>query len=134
METPMQLVLCHRNRVLPGALSVLLAGVLACAALASSGCSKSSAASSSDPAAAKTEKAGTASTVRSTEASGAAVLTPPGLEKSTIKASDYPTAKVMTTGLKVDDDSVTVGILHSTTGTMAISETGSVQAEKLAIA
>ncbi|MDQ0317790.1 urea transport system substrate-binding protein [Amorphus orientalis] len=38
-----------------------------------------------------------------------------------------------TTGLAVTDDTVTVGILHSITGTMAISETGSVQAEKLAI-
>ena len=38
-----------------------------------------------------------------------------------------------TTGLAVTDDTVTVGILHSVTGTMAISETGSVQAEKLAI-
>jgi urea transport system substrate-binding protein len=35
--------------------------------------------------------------------------------------------------LAVTDDTVTVGILHSVTGTMAISETGSVQAEKLAI-
>jgi urea transport system substrate-binding protein len=41
---------------------------------------------------------------------------------------------VNTTGLAVTDDKVTVGILHSITGTMAISETGSVQAEKLAIA
>ena len=38
-----------------------------------------------------------------------------------------------TTGLAVTDKTVTVGILHSITGTMAISETGSVQAEKLAI-
>ncbi|MEO9459660.1 MAG: urea ABC transporter substrate-binding protein [Lentilitoribacter sp.] len=50
-----------------------------------------------------------------------------------LKASDYPTAAVNTTGLAVTDDTVTVGILHSITGTMAISETGSVQAEKLAI-
>ena len=42
-------------------------------------------------------------------------------------------ADVNTTGLAVTDDKVTVGILHSVTGTMAISETGSVQAEKLAI-
>lgn len=42
-------------------------------------------------------------------------------------------AEVNTTGLAVTDDKVTVGILHSVTGTMAISETGSVQAEKLAI-
>lgn len=44
-----------------------------------------------------------------------------------------PTAEVNTTGLAVTDDTVKVGILHSVTGTMAISETGSVQAEKLAI-
>ena len=37
------------------------------------------------------------------------------------------------TGLAVTADTVKVGILHSVTGTMAISETGSVQAEKLAI-
>ena len=42
-------------------------------------------------------------------------------------------AEVNETGLAVTDDKVTVGILHSVTGTMAISETGSVQAEKLAI-
>lgn len=47
--------------------------------------------------------------------------------------SKPPTAEVNTTGLAVTDDKVTVGILHSVTGTMAISETGSVQAEKLAI-
>lgn len=45
----------------------------------------------------------------------------------------FPTAQVNTTGLAVTDTDVTVGILHSITGTMAISETGSVQAEKLAI-
>lgn len=43
------------------------------------------------------------------------------------------TSAVNTTGLAVTDTEVTVGILHSVTGTMAISETGSVQAEKLAI-
>ncbi|MFN3233629.1 MAG: urea ABC transporter substrate-binding protein [Alphaproteobacteria bacterium] len=48
-------------------------------------------------------------------------------------AEDYPTSEVNTTGLAVTDDTVNVGILHSVTGTMAISETGSVQAEKLAI-
>jgi urea transport system substrate-binding protein len=48
-------------------------------------------------------------------------------------AQSPPTAEVNTTGLAVTDDTVTVGILHSVTGTMAISETGSVQAEKLAI-
>lgn len=50
-----------------------------------------------------------------------------------LKASDYPTSEVNTTGLAVTDETVHVGILHSITGTMAISETGSVQAEKLAI-
>ena len=49
-------------------------------------------------------------------------------------AADFPTAVVNTTGLAVTDTSVTVGILHSATGTMAISETGSIQAEQLAIA
>src|ERR1700710_2922965 len=44
-----------------------------------------------------------------------------------------PTSAVNTTGLAVTDTEVTVGILHSATGTMAISETGSIQAEKLAI-
>lgn len=48
-------------------------------------------------------------------------------------ASKYPTSEVNTTGLAVTDDTVTVGILHSVTGTMAISESGSVEAEKLAI-
>ena len=42
-------------------------------------------------------------------------------------------ADVNTTGLAVTDDTVTVGILHSLTGTMAISETGAQEAEKLAI-
>lgn len=48
-------------------------------------------------------------------------------------AADYATAKVNTTGLAVTDKTVKVGILHSATGTMAISETGAIQAEKLAI-
>ncbi|CAH0529887.1 urea ABC transporter substrate-binding protein [Vibrio hippocampi] len=48
-------------------------------------------------------------------------------------AANPSTAEVNTTGLAVTDDTVKVGILHSVTGTMAISETGSVQAEKLAI-
>lgn len=45
----------------------------------------------------------------------------------------YPTSEVNTTGLAVYDDKVVVGQLHSITGTMAISETGSVEAERLAI-
>lgn len=56
-----------------------------------------------------------------------------GIITSTAFAADFPTAKVMTTGLAVTDKVVKVGILHSATGTMAISETGSIQAEKLAI-
>jgi urea transport system substrate-binding protein len=49
-------------------------------------------------------------------------------------ASAVPaTADVSKTGLAVTDTTVKVGILHSLTGTMAISETGSVEAEKLAI-
>ena len=43
------------------------------------------------------------------------------------------TAAVNTTGLAVTDSTVTVGQLHSATGTMAISETGSIEAEQLAI-
>ena len=45
----------------------------------------------------------------------------------------YAADSVNTTGLAVTDKTVKVGILHSATGTMAISETGSIQAEKLAI-
>ena len=52
---------------------------------------------------------------------------------SSLSAASYPTSKVNTTGLAVTDKTVKVGILHSVTGTMAISETGSVEAEKLAI-
>ena len=48
-------------------------------------------------------------------------------------AATPPTSEVNTTGIAVTDDTVTVGILHSLTGTMAISETGAQEAEKLAI-
>ncbi|HEV7816253.1 MAG TPA: urea ABC transporter substrate-binding protein, partial [Janthinobacterium sp.] len=48
-------------------------------------------------------------------------------------AQNPATAKVNTTHLAVTDTEVTVGQLHSVTGTMAISETGSIQAERLAI-
>lgn len=48
-------------------------------------------------------------------------------------AEGPPTAKVNTTKLAITDTEVTVGQLHSATGTMAISETGSIQAERLAI-
>ncbi|ARU03600.1 urea ABC transporter substrate-binding protein [Comamonas serinivorans] len=43
------------------------------------------------------------------------------------------TAAVNTTKLAVTETEVVVGQLHSSTGTMAISETGSIQAEQLAI-
>ena len=43
-------------------------------------------------------------------------------------ASNPPTSQVNTTGLRVTDTEVYVGQLHSATGTMAISETGSIQA------
>ena len=43
------------------------------------------------------------------------------------------TSAVNTTKLAVTDTEVVVGQLHSATGTMAISETGSIQAEQLAI-
>lgn len=60
-------------------------------------------------------------------------LLPAGiLLASQIAMSPNALAAVNSTGLAVTDTEVTVGILHSITGTMAISETGSVQAEKLA--
>jgi urea transport system substrate-binding protein len=62
-----------------------------------------------------------------------AVLAVLGLLSAHLPAAEYPTATVNTTGLAVTDTKVTVGQLHSATGTMAISETGSIQAEQLAI-
>lgn len=56
-----------------------------------------------------------------------------GFISTSAMAEDYPTAAVNTTGLAITDDTVKVGILHSLTGTMAISETGAQEAEKLAI-
>ena len=64
---------------------------------------------------------------------GGAALTAGLFASKYVRAADYPTSQVNTTGLAVTDSAVTIGILHSITGTMAISETGSVQAEKLAI-
>jgi urea transport system substrate-binding protein len=64
---------------------------------------------------------------------GAAAVSATAMLAPTALAQQFPTAKVNTTGLAVTDTEVTIGILHSVTGTMAISETGSVQAEKLAI-
>jgi urea transport system substrate-binding protein len=62
-----------------------------------------------------------------------AALAAVGLITSTVAGADFPTAQVDTSGLAVTDDTVTVGQLHSATGTMAISETGSIEAEQLAI-
>jgi urea transport system substrate-binding protein len=64
---------------------------------------------------------------------GMAALPAAALLPQAARAAAPATAAINTTGLAVTDDSVTVGILHSVTGTMAISETGSVEAEKLAI-
>jgi len=61
---------------------------------------------------------------------GAAALPVMGLAGLSFGQS---TASVNTTKLSVTDTEVTVGQLHSSTGTMAISETGSIQAEQLAI-
>jgi urea transport system substrate-binding protein len=63
---------------------------------------------------------------------GAAALPIAGLP-ALARAQQFPTAKVNTTKLAISDTEVTVGQLHSKTGTMAISETGSIQAEQLAI-
>src|SRR6267142_4200727 len=64
---------------------------------------------------------------------GTAALSATALLSPGALAQQFPTAKINTTGLAVTDTEVTVGILHSVTGTMSISETGSVEAEKLAI-
>ena len=50
------------------------------------------------------------------------------------QAAGPATSAINTTGLAGTDTEVTVGILHSVTGTMSISETGAQEAEKLAIA
>lgn len=63
---------------------------------------------------------------------GAAALPLAGLAAPAFSQA-FPTAKVNTTKLAITDTEVTVGQLHSATGTMAISETGSIQAEQLAI-
>jgi urea transport system substrate-binding protein len=64
---------------------------------------------------------------------GMAALPAMSLLPTPVFGAGPPTSAVNTTGLAVTDTEVTIGILHSVTGTMAISETGSVQAEKLAI-
>lgn len=70
---------------------------------------------------------------RRTVLAGGAALSASLFTPKMLHAQDFPTDVVNTTGLAVTDTTVTCGILHSITGTMAISETGSVQAEKLAI-
>ena len=50
-----------------------------------------------------------------------------------LSSSVLADSSVNSTDLAVTDTTVKVGILHSLTGTMSISETGSVEAEKLAI-
>lgn len=62
-----------------------------------------------------------------------ALVTASALATASVHAANPPTAQVDTTGLAVTDTEVVVGQLHSATGTMAISETGSIQAERLAI-
>ena len=61
------------------------------------------------------------------------IALPAAMLLSTAGVTTAIASDINTTGLAVTDKTVTVGILHSITGTMAISETGSVQAEKLAI-
>ena len=63
---------------------------------------------------------------------GAAALPLAGLPLLAFAAAPT-TAAINTTKLAITDTEVTVGQLHSGTGTMAISETGSIQAEQLAI-
>lgn len=82
----------------------------------------------------KMDDTGPASAMRRRLLMGMAALPAAALLPRAGFAADKPaTAAINTTGLAVTDDTVTVGILHSITGTMAISETGSVEAEKLAI-
>ena len=67
-------------------------------------------------------------------AAGAAAAPALGLSMPRMAFGSAPaTATINTTGLAITDTEVTVGQLHSATGTMAISETGSIQAEQLAI-
>jgi urea transport system substrate-binding protein len=61
------------------------------------------------------------------------LIAAPALALSPLTWAGPPTPQVDSTGLAVTDTEVTVGQLHSATGTMAISETGSIQAERLAI-
>tara|TARA_B110000196_G_scaffold157751_2_gene135827 strand:- start:7421 stop:8674 length:1254 start_codon:yes stop_codon:yes gene_type:complete len=77
-----------------------------------------------------TSNSGLSSFIRRRLAKGILLL-PTAILFSSISFSS--SAEVNTTGLAVTKDTVTIGILHSLTGTMAISETGAQEAEKLAI-
>jgi urea transport system substrate-binding protein len=66
-------------------------------------------------------------------AAAGAALIGAGAGVTRARADSLATAAINKTGLAVTDSEVTVGQLHSATGTMAISETGSIQAERLAI-
>ncbi|WP_371422145.1 urea ABC transporter substrate-binding protein [Tardiphaga sp.] len=79
------------------------------------------------------KKPGLRSPLRRKLLMGMAALPAMSMLPRTSFAQAPATSAINTTGLAVTDTEVTVGILHSVTGTMAISETGSVQAEKLAI-
>ncbi|WP_441242946.1 urea ABC transporter substrate-binding protein [Tardiphaga sp. 768_D3_N2_1] len=79
------------------------------------------------------KKPGLQSPLRRKLLMGMAALPAMSMLPRTSFAQAPATSAINTTGLAVTDTEVTVGILHSVTGTMAISETGSVQAEKLAI-
>ena len=72
------------------------------------------------------------SALRRTLLKGMAAIPAAGLLPRMARAA-LPTSQVNTTGLAVTDDTVTCGILHSLSGTMALSETGATEAEKLAI-
>ena len=74
------------------------------------------------------------STLRRNLLLGMAAMPAAALLPRVAMAAGPATATVNTSGLAITDDSVTVGILHSITGTMALSETGTVEGEKLAIA
>ena len=73
-------------------------------------------------------------TMRQSLGAGLMALAFAALTTTVASAAAPPTKQVNGTGLKVTDSEVYVGQLHSATGTMAISETGSIQAEQLAIA
>src|ERR1700743_1363920 len=78
-------------------------------------------------------KRGLKSPLRRKLLAGMAVLPAISLLPRSSWADTPATSAVNTTGLAVTDTEVTVGILHAAAGTMAISETGSIEAEKLAI-